>query len=103
MYLLAKLRKKYGYSNKNVQNNSYSYSSNTVSQSQNSNSTDQVNGVDDQNQVANADNLDYEQLIKDLRLDMSENRFSILLHLPHQQLVALLQVLGKVRILIVPV
>lgn len=94
-YLLAKLRKKYGYNNKNVQNTS-SYSSSSATQSQN---TNQTNSVDDQNQVATADSIDYEQLIEDLKLNVSDNRFALLLHMPRQELVALLHLLGKENLL----
>ncbi len=92
-YLLAKLRRKYGFSNKAIDKYTETQAAKGAPQTGKTNETAQVN------KVKLKENLDYEQLIKDLKLSVSANRFAILLMLPASELFQLLQLLGKENLL----
>jgi len=93
LHLLSKLRRRYGSSAESVNTNEQAGKTNGTEQTNNCEQTDQVGNV------TVADNLDFAQLIEDLRLNVSENRFALLLLLPRSELFEMLQLLGKDQLL----
>lgn len=97
-YLLLKLRKKYGYASSAIDGYTNAYAANGVPQSNKTNETAQTSQVGDANQVNDPNlkaNIDYYQLIEDLKLYLPENRFAILLMLPYAELMQMLNFLDK--------
>ncbi len=92
-YLLNKLREKYGVSGSSVDKNAQTQDTNATSRTEQTNETNQVS------ELALKENLDYEQLIEDLRLHGVENRFALLLMMPVDELLQILQLLGKEELL----
>ncbi len=97
-FLLNKLKRKYGYTNNNIDKYTEAHASNGVPQTDKTDKTDQVNGADGVNGI-DKDSLDYEKLIEELKLNLPENRFAILMLLPRSELFEMLQLLGKDKLL----
>ncbi len=95
-YLLNKLRRKYGYTNKNIDSYTEAYAAKGIPRANQAEKTEEVSGVND---VKAKENLDYEKLIEDLKLNLPENRFAILLLLPRSELFEMLELLGKEKLL----
>lgn len=99
--LLLKLRKKYGYASSNIDGYTQTYAQNGVPQSNGTAGTaaaTQTGEVDNTNQVADTalkEEIDYYQLIEDLKLYLPENKFAILLMLPYGELMQMLNFLEK--------
>ena len=92
--LLNKLRKKYGcYSNQAVNSNTQTGAANGTSQA---NKTEDAKDV---NKLQLKDNLDYNQVIEDLKLNLPENKFAILMMMPTSELFQLMELLGKDNLL----
>lgn len=95
-YLLNKLRRKYGYTNRSIEKYTESYASNGIPQTDQAEKTNEVNGVNDVNAK---ENLNFEQIIKELKLNVAENRFALLMMIPRSELFQMLQLLGKDKLL----
>ncbi|HSA06902.1 MAG TPA: hypothetical protein P5556_06960 [Candidatus Gastranaerophilales bacterium] len=95
-YLIAKLRKQYGCSNTNIDNSTEAYAAKGTPDANKTENTDNVNNINDLNIK---ENLDFEQLVEDLKLNVSENRFALLLMMPSSELFQLLELLGKENLL----
>jgi len=90
--LLLKLRKKYGSSNTTIDKNTEASAAKGSSQTNKTETTEKTGGV---SKLALKENLDYEQIIKDLKLNLPENKFAILMMMPISQLYELLELLDK--------
>jgi len=97
--LLNKLKRSYGYTNNNIDKYAEAYASGGVPQTDETEKTDEVNGTNGVEDANLKDNLDYEKIIEELRLNMPENRFALLMMLPRAELFEMLQLLGKEKLL----
>ncbi len=95
-YLLNKLRKKYGLSSKAIDKYAETHAASTTPKTDKTDKTNEANQV---NNVKLKENLDYEKLLEDLRLNIPQNRFAILLMMPTSELFQMLELLGKDNLL----
>jgi len=95
-YLLQKLRKKYGCSDKTIDNYTQTQAAKGAPQTS---KTENVEKTNDVSKAALKENLDYSQLIQDLKLNMPQNRFAILMMMPTSTLYQMLELLGKDNLL----
>ncbi|MCK5177211.1 MAG: hypothetical protein KAQ92_05785 [Candidatus Aenigmarchaeota archaeon] len=98
-YLLLKLRRKYGYSNTNINKYAEAQSAKGASQTNGSEKAGKAENANEVNNVQLREDFDFEQLIKDLKLNLPENRFAILMMIPSSELFEMLKLLGKDNLL----
>jgi hypothetical protein len=106
-YLLAKVRRKYNRSNQAIDKYTEAYASQGTPQTNKSYQAEQALNSDEINQSSQTgqtncvqkDNLDYDQLIKDLKLNVAENRYALLMLIPRPELMKMLRLLGKDKLL----
>lgn len=95
-YLLTKLRRKYSLSNKSIDKHTDAHAAKGAEKTDKADKTNETNNI---NKAELKENLDYEQLIKDLKINLPANRFAILLMLPPSELFQLLELLDKDKLL----
>lgn len=95
-HLLIKLRRKYGFTNKTIDKYTEAQAAKGALKTDKTSNANEANGISN---VKLKENLDYEQLIKDLKLNLPENRFAILMMMPPSELFQMLQLLGKENLL----
>lgn len=95
-YLLMKLRRKYGHYNKSIDQHTEAYAAKGVPQANHAKKAGEVTQVTD---IEAKKALDYEALIEDLKLNLPENRFAILMMIPRSELLQIAELLGKEQLL----
>ena len=96
LYLLQKLRRKYGCSNKAIDKYTEAHAAKGTPQANKAENTQDTKGVSN---FKRKENLDYEQLIEELKLNLPENKFAILMMMPTSELYRLMELLGKEHLL----
>lgn len=95
-YLLEELKKKYGYGSSNVNQTNGTSNANATAQANSTTQTDETSGI---SETEAKQLLDYEQLIEDLKLNLPENRFALLLLFPRAELFKIIEYLEKENLL----
>jgi len=95
-YLLQKLRRKHGLSNRTIDKYTETHATKGTPEA---NKSEKTKETDEASNVKLKENLDFEQILEDLRLNLPQNRFAILLMMPNSELLQMLELLGKDKLL----